>query len=142
MITCVFVNDSLPEFDSEYFSIVIPKIIKAEHKEMAEISIVFCDDDYLLKMNQQYLSHDYYTDIITFDYTHGNFISGDLFISIDRVKDNSVRYKKEFFNELCRVVFHGVLHLCGYNDKHQDDIIVIRAKEDEYIQNFVSRETK
>jgi len=142
MISCTFVNDSTLEIHTDFFVDVLPEIIKAEHKEMADISIVFCDDDYLLKINQQYLNHDYYTDIITFDYTHGNFISGDLFISIDRVKENSVLYKKDFFNELCRVVFHGVLHLCGYNDKHQDDILVIRAKEDEYIQRFVSRETK
>ena len=142
MITFTFLSNDHPEFDPEFFSNVLPKIIQDEHKEVADISIIFSNDDYLLTINQQYLNHDYYTDIITFDYSIGNYVSGDLFVSVERVKENSIQYGKEFFNELCRVVFHGVLHLCGYNDKHQEDIFVIRSKEDEYIQRFVSRETK
>jgi rRNA maturation RNase YbeY len=142
MITFTFLSNDHPEFDPEFFSNVLPKIIQDERKEVADISIIFSNDDYLLTINQQYLNHDYYTDIITFDYSIGNYVSGDLFVSVERVKENSIQYGKEFFNELCRVVFHGVLHLCGYNDKHQEDIFVIRSKEDEYIQRFVSRETK
>jgi len=98
-----------------------------------EISIIFCSDDYLLKINKKYLNHDYFTDIITFNYNENNTIIGDLFISIDRVKENAKELKVDFNNELYRVIIHGVLHLCGYNDKTQDQQKEIRTKEDEYL---------
>ena len=98
-----------------------------------EISIIFCSDDYLLKINKKYLNHDYFTDVITFNYNENNTIIGDLFISIDRVKENAKELKVDFNNELYRVIIHGVLHLCGYNDKTQDQQKEIRTKEDEYL---------
>ena len=102
---------------------------------------MFVTDEYLLEMNRTHLDHDYYTDIITFDYTESNFISGDLFISYDRVLDNSKEFNVSSYNELCRVVFHGVLHLCGYKDKSSDDEKLMRAKESFYLEKYVSRET-
>ena len=98
-----------------------------------EISIIFCSDDYLLDINKKYLNHDYFTDIITFNYNEKNTIIGDLFISVDRVKEIAKELKVDFNNELFRVIIHGVLHLCGYNDKTQDQQKEIRAKEDEYL---------
>ena len=98
-----------------------------------EISIIFCSDDYLLDINKKYLNHDYFTDVITFNYNENNTIIGDLFISIDRVKENAKELKVDFNNELYRVIIHGVLHLCGYNDKTQDQQKEIRTKEDEYL---------
>jgi rRNA maturation RNase YbeY len=99
-------------------------------------------DEYLLEINKTHLDHDYYTDIITFDYTESNFISGDLFISYDRVLDNSKEFNVSSYNELCRVVFHGVLHLCGYMDKSPEDEKLMRAKESFYLEKYVSRETR
>jgi len=98
-----------------------------------DISIIFCSDDYLLDINKKYLNHDYFTDIITFNYNEKNTIIGDLFISIDRVRENAKELKVDFNNELFRVIIHGVLHLCGYNDKTQDQQKEIRAKEDEFL---------
>ena len=98
-----------------------------------EISIIFCSDNYLLEINKKYLNHDYFTDIITFNYNENNTIIGDLFISVDRVKENAKELKVDFNNELFRVIIHGVLHLCGYNDKTQDQQKEIRAKEDEFL---------
>jgi rRNA maturation RNase YbeY len=92
-------------------------------------------------MNQQYLNHDYYTDIITFDYSQADQISGDLFISIDRVYDNAVQVGVDRVDELKRVCVHGVLHLCGFGDKTDDEARVMRAKEDYYLDKYVSRET-
>ena len=102
-----------------------------------EISIIFCSDDYLLDINKKYLNHDYFTDIITFNYNEKNTIIGDLFISIDRVRENAKGLKVDFNNELFRVIIHGVLHLCGYNDKTQDQQKEIRAKEDEFLDLIV-----
>tara|TARA_B100001287_G_C22237773_1_gene324479 strand:+ start:103 stop:516 length:414 start_codon:yes stop_codon:yes gene_type:complete len=98
-----------------------------------ETSIIFCDDEYLKTINQKYLNHNYYTDIITFDYTVKNSISGDLFISVDRVKENANLNNEKFIRELYRVIIHGVLHLCGYNDKTDSQKKIIRAKEDHFI---------
>ena len=102
-----------------------------------EISIIFCSDDYLLDINKKYLNHEYFTDIITFNYNEKNTIIGDLFISIDRVRENAKELKVDFNNELFRVIIHGVLHLCGYNDKTQDQQKEIRAKEDEFLDLIV-----
>jgi probable rRNA maturation factor len=109
------------------------KTIVSEGKKTGEISVIFCSDEYLLEMNQKHLQHDYYTDIITFDYSEENLISGDLFISVDRVKDNSVSFGASFLNELHRVVVHGVLHLCGYGDKTPEQTATMRDKENFYL---------
>jgi rRNA maturation RNase YbeY len=101
-----------------------------------ELNYIFCDDDYLLKINQDYLQHDYLTDIITFDYVSGKNVSGDLYISIDRVKENAKEFNVSFDNELKRVMIHGVLHLMGYSDKTEAATAEMRAKEEEKIKLF------
>lgn len=108
-------------------------LIKKELKKEGDISIVFCSDDYLLEMNKQYLNHNYYTDIITFDYVENEIISGDLFISIDRVNENAQVFKNEMIIELYRVIFHGVLHLVGYNDKTDEEQRIMTEKENLYL---------
>lgn len=114
----------------------IDSIIESEDKEPGEINYIFCDDDYLLEINKQYLDHDTLTDIISFDYCIGDLISGDIFISIDRVKDNTQEYEVSFNNELLRVMSHGILHYCGYKDKTQEEQLLMRAKEQEKINMF------
>ncbi|MFM7006799.1 MAG: rRNA maturation RNase YbeY [Flavobacteriales bacterium] len=113
----------------------------SEEKELKDLSIVFTDDDYLLEVNKQYLNHDYYTDVITFDYSSGAVVSGDIMISLPRVKENAETLKVSFEEELHRVVFHGLLHLCGYKDKSASDEKMMRTKENKYLDLFVSRET-
>ncbi len=110
--------------------------IYTEGKNYGEISIIFCDDAYLHGMNVKFLDHDTLTDVITFDYNEGNQISGDIFISIERVKENAVLFSKSFTDELNRVMLHGVLHLCGYKDKTKRDVAVMRQKEEEYLALF------
>jgi len=111
----------------------INSLIVNELKECGNISIVFCSDEYLLEMNKQYLNHDYYTDIITFDYVEQNIISGDLFISFDRIKDNAEQLDIELIREVYRVAFHGILHLVGYNDKTDDEQKLMTEKENYYL---------
>jgi len=108
-------------------------VILAERKSAGEISFIFCDDNYLLEMNVKYLSHDTFTDVITFDYSEENRISGDIFISIDRVRENASNFKKPFDEEIHRVMVHGVLHLCGFKDKTKKDATLMRHKEDTYL---------
>ena len=104
-----------------------------ESSQLTEVSIIFCSDDYLLAMNIEHLNHDYYTDVITFDYSEENSIAGDLFISVDRVKENALNFNVDFKHELFRVIIHGVLHLLGYKDKSEDDILLMRSKENFYL---------
>lgn len=111
----------------------IEKIIISEKKKLGKLSFVFCSDAYLLKVNQDYLQHDYYTDIISFDYTKGRLISGDIFISLQRVKENSETLQTTFKKELQRVLAHGILHYCGYNDKTEEEKEMMRKKENQYI---------
>ena len=111
-------------------------VILSENKTEGEINYIFCDDDYLHKINVEYLNHDTLTDIISFDYTMGNEISGDIFVSIERVLDNSKDYNTFFEDELKRVLVHGVLHYCGYKDKSEDDESLMRSKEDEKLNMF------
>jgi probable rRNA maturation factor len=109
-------------------------VIKSERKITGEISVIFCSDEYLLKINEQYLGHDYYTDIVTFDYVENSVISGDLFVSVDRVLENAGGLKLKFEEELYRVIFHGILHLCGYKDKTNAEKKAMREKEDFYLE--------
>ena len=111
----------------------VQSLIKTEGNKPGDITVVFCSDDYLLEVNRKYLNHDYFTDIITFDYVENEIISGDLFISIDRIKENSGTFETSFLKELFRVVFHGVLHLNGYKDKSEEDERLMRAKENYYL---------
>ena len=132
---------NVPGLDSEHFALWLEQVIVDEGFEAGDVNLIFCSDEALLKMNIDFLQHDYYTDIITFDYCEENVVSGDLFISIDRVQDNSVVLKTDYDSELKRVCVHGVLHLCGYKDKTEDDENQMRAKEDFYLKKYVPRET-
>jgi len=114
-------------------SLWIQQTIKNENKQTGVINIVFCSDDYLLKMNKEHLQHDYFTDIITFDYCENDTVSGDLFISTDRVEENAKKYKVVFLNELNRVIIHGVLHLLTYNDKTDEQQNEMTKKENFYL---------
>lgn len=111
----------------------IKEAVKKERKEVGEISYVFCSDEYLLKMNVDYLNHNTLTDIITFDYSEGKQIAGDIYISIDRIQENSQKFNSGFDTELQRVMIHGILHLCGYKDKKESDRVLIRKKENAYL---------
>jgi rRNA maturation RNase YbeY len=105
----------------------------SEVRRIGDISIIFCSDNYILDVNMRYLQHDYFTDIITFDYCEGDRLSGDLFISIDSVRENALYYGAEFTDELNRVMVHGLLHLIGYDDHTEEEKKVMRAKEDYYL---------
>ena len=105
----------------------------SEIKKLGDINIIFCSDNYILDVNQRYLQHDYFTDIITFDYCEGDVLSGDLFISVDSVKENSIEYGTDFKDELNRVIIHGLLHLIGYDDHTVEETAVMRMKENYYL---------
>ena len=108
-------------------------VASSEVKKLGDINIIFCSDNYILDVNMKYLQHDYFTDIITFDYCEGNVLNGDLFISVDSVRENASYYGTEFPDELKRVMVHGILHLIGYDDHSEEDIRVMRSKEDYYL---------
>lgn len=108
-------------------------VAESEIRKLGDINVIFCSDRYILDVNMKYLQHDYFTDIITFDYCEGNVLSGDLFISVDSVRENSEYYHTSFEDELNRVLVHGILHLIGYDDHKEEDIRVMRAKEDYYL---------
>ena len=120
----------------EGYSDWICRVINSEGKLCSELSYIFCDDAYLLEINKEYLNHNTYTDIITFDYSTPNSISGDLFISIERVKDNAKQFGISELEELRRVMVHGVLHLLGYKDKEESEISEMRLKEEEKLKMF------
>ena len=111
----------------------ITQTIEKERYKLGEVNYIFCSDEQLLEKNIEFLNHDTYTDIISFDYTLGNLISGDIFISIDRVTENSNSFKTSFNDELNRVMIHGILHYCGYNDKSEEEKNLMRSKEDYYL---------
>jgi probable rRNA maturation factor len=112
-------------------------VISSENKREGDINYIFCDDTYVLEVNQQYLDHDTLTDIISFDYSVGNELHGDIFISVERVRENAIDFNVSFEEELKRVMVHGVLHYCGYKDKSESDEILMRQKEDEKINLFL-----
>ncbi len=118
------------------FSNWITNIIKHEGKSEGEINYIFCEDDYLHKINVEFLNHDTLTDVISFDYSVGNELHGDIYISIERVKENAVDFAVNFDEELKRVMAHGVLHYCGYKDKTDPDSEIMRIKENEAIALF------
>lgn len=114
----------------------LSSVILSEGKKVGEINYIFCDDEYLHKINLEYLNHDDLTDVISFDYTMGNEISGDVFISVERVQDNAGDFNVAFEEELRRVIVHGVLHYCGYRDKGEEDEELMRSKENEKLALF------
>ncbi|MFY7743586.1 MAG: rRNA maturation RNase YbeY [Flavobacterium sp.] len=135
MISFNYETDFELSNESDYAS-WIQNIIVSENKEEGDINYIFCDDEYLHKINVEYLNHDTLTDIISFDYSEGNFLHGDIFISIVRVAENAKEFNVSLENELKRVMAHGVLHYCGYKDKSEQDELLMRQKEDEKIKMF------
>lgn len=135
MINFNYETDFLLE-DEKVISSWIVSTITAEDYKLDEINYVFCDDDYLHKLNMEFLNHDTLTDIISFDYSVGKTIQGDIFISVERVKENAADYKVSFEEELWRVIIHGVLHYCGYKDKTDKDAQVMRDKENFYLNQL------
>ena len=122
--------------DKTKFTNWITRIITIEGKKLGDVSYIFCDDTYLLDLNQKYLEHDTYTDIISFDYSDSTLVSGDIFISITRLEENAEKYGVEMAEELLRVMAHGVLHFLGYKDKTKEDVMVMRKKENQMIKLF------
>ncbi|MFD2725798.1 rRNA maturation RNase YbeY [Hyunsoonleella rubra] len=111
-------------------------VIASEGFKIEEVNYVFCDDDYLHKLNVEFLNHDTLTDIISFDYSIGKIIQGDIFVSLERVEDNAKDFNTKFDDELHRVIIHGILHYCGYKDKTKEDARLMREKENHYINKL------
>ena len=126
------------ETEFEFVKDWVTKTIVSEGFKEGDLTFIFCDDEYLYKINLEFLNHDTLTDIITFDYTLGKEIHGEIYISIDRVKENASEFQVSFEEELHRVIIHGVLHLCGYKDKSEADESQMRSKENFYLQAFQS----
>lgn len=122
--------------NEQVFADWLSAVIVSENKNEGEINYIFCDDEYLHKINVEYLNHDTLTDIISFDYTVGNELNGDIFVSVERVADNAKDFNVSFEEELKRVLAHGILHYCGYKDKSEADAELMRSKEDEKIAMF------
>ena len=125
-----------PKIKRREISNWIKLVTTSYNKKIGDIAYIFCSDKKILEVNMKYLNHDYYTDIITFDYSEGDMISGDLFISLDTVHSNAEKFNTDYTKELCRVIIHGILHLCGFNDKSAEDEKVMREKEDEALKQL------
>ncbi len=128
-----------PKIKQRETNIWIKEVAHLNRKKVDEIAYIFCSDEKILEINRQYLQHDYYTDIITFDYSEGENISGDIFISLDTVKSNSEKFKTDFIEELHRVIIHGILHLCGHKDKTPEEEKIMREKENEALNLIKDR---
>ncbi len=139
MVDIFFEDTLILDFSPEFFDLWLNETCISEDYELGQLSLIFCSDKYLLDMNNKHLGHDYLTDILTFDYSD-DVIIGDLFISIDRVRDNAIENGVTFINERNRIVVHGLLHLLGYDDKTTADKLLMTEKENHYLDN-VSRET-
>jgi len=127
-----FIDIEIPGFRPEFFDLWLTKVAASYNKSIANLSYVFVSDEYLLEMNREHLSHDYYTDIITFNYNDGDSLAGDLFISYDRVKANASDFGNgSVHDELCRVMVHGLLHLEGFNDKTEAEEQEMRRHEEQ-----------
>ncbi len=122
--------------DQVVYEAWLKEVIASEGRKLEEVSYIFCDDEYLLEINQKYLDHDTYTDIISFDNCVGNILAGDIFISTERVAENAREYSVDFQEELRRVLAHGILHFCGYRDKTEEESAEMRRKEEEKMKMF------
>jgi rRNA maturation RNase YbeY len=131
MLEIVFEDVDAVSFEHSSILDWYSKVANQEEKVLGDLTIIFCSDDYLLEVNREHLNHDYYTDIITFDYSVFPIVSGDLFISVDRVNENATDFNVSFEHELHRVIIHGFLHLCGYFDKTNEDELLMRSKENQ-----------
>ncbi len=130
------------DFNLETEAVISNWILQAiteEGYQLGEIQYIFCDDSYLHNINLKYLQHDTLTDVISFDYTVGKLISGDIYISIPRVRENAIQFNTSFLNELHRVMVHGVLHYCGYKDKTQEEKTIMRSKENYYLNHLKNK---
>ena len=119
----------MPAIKKRETTVWIKAVASSYEKKVGEIAYIFCSDEKILEVNKEYLQHDYYTDIITFDYCEDNIISGDIFISLDTVKSNSEQFKTSYNDELHRTIIHGILHLCGINDKGEGEREIMEAEE-------------
>tara|TARA_R100001369_G_scaffold29172_1_gene52456 strand:- start:146857 stop:147300 length:444 start_codon:yes stop_codon:yes gene_type:complete len=128
--------------DEDLYTSWLEVVIASEAKKLEELTYIFCDDEYLLKINMEYLDHDTYTDIITFDYSVGKILQGDIYISIERVAENAETFNVKFEEELRRVLVHGILHLSGYKDKEESDVALMRSKEEEKMKLFHVEQSK
>lgn len=139
-VTFHFLDVKFPFRNRTQLKAFLLRIFILEGKEVDELQYIFCSDEHLLQMNRDFLRHDYYTDIITFDLSpsKGSPTTGEIYISVDRVRDNAINFDSTFERELHRVVFHGVLHLIGYKDKSEKDQKLMRKKEDEYLNLYFS----
>ncbi len=130
MISYNTINVKMPAISRRDITTWVKAVASDYDKRVGDIAYIFCDDEKILEVNREYLQHDYYTDIITFDYTEGKRISGDLFISLDTVRSNAELFGKTYEDELHRVIIHGILHLCGINDKAPGEREIMEAAED------------
>lgn len=131
MISYFTENVKTPAIKKKAVSEWIKRVAETHGMRVGDVNYIFCDDAKILEVNNQYLQHDYYTDIITFDYTSGNRIAGDIFISLDTVKSNAEQYNTEYAEELHRIIIHGILHLCGHEDKSDEARANMSRLEDE-----------
>ena len=136
MIQYISEDVTLPDIPKQEISHWIKKTATEYGKRTGEIAYIFCKDKHMLEVNNQYLHHDYYTDIITFDYSEGTIISGDIFISIDTVKSNALEFKVSFDEELKRIMIHGILHLCGQDDKTPELRLEMTQKENSALMKY------
>lgn len=141
MITYNTIDVPMPDFSHRKISAWVKAVAAAHGRRVGEVAYVFCNDEKILEVNRQYLQHDYYTDIITFDYSVGEVISGDLFISLDTVRSNAADLGADYTDELHRVVIHGILHLCGINDKGPGEREIMEAEEDRALALLEQQDT-
>lgn len=140
MLNIFYEDIEILELSPEFFVSWLNNLCVYHKTTLGDLSLIFCSDNYLLELNKEHLDHDYFTDIITFNY-NDNDVSGDLFISVDRVKENAIEAKVGFMDEINRVVAHGVLHLIGFNDKSEAEQKEMRLQENRALNLIVSRET-
>jgi len=140
MINFQVENNLTPHFNEKKLSSWIKQVANIHGYNVGDINYLFCKDDYILEVNNQYLNHNYYTDIITFDYTINNLITGDIVLSIDTVKSNSDQLHTPFEKEFLRVIIHGILHLCGFKDKTETEQAKMRELEDEALNLYATFE--
>ena len=132
----------MPKIQRRVITLWVKEVAKTYQKKVGDINYIFCSDEHILKINKQFLQHDYFTDIITFDYCEGDTISGDLFISLDTIKTNAEKFSTEYDQELHRVIIHGILHLCGINDKGPGEREIMEAEENKALTILANLQTK
>ena len=139
MVTFHVENISFKLSNRQRLKTWIKQVVADEAKTLGDVSCIFCSDDHLLSINKTYLNHDYFTDVVTFDYSERQVVSGDIFISVDTVRTNAQKYSVSFENELCRVMVHGILHLCGYKDSSKSEKLAMREREDFHLAKIQDR---